>query len=909
MRSVRSALAKTHGVRLGWIDMFDRLGHLVLRARIPIVVGWLLLVVGTLVFVPSLASLTASQEADFLPAGSPARLAAERLATAFPERQSAATATVVFWRDGTPLTDPDREVIGEVEAWLRGTQVPAGLANVLLSVEGAADVPGYEAMYRSADGAVEMLSVRLSADPMGQPARDAVRTLREHLATVDTDGLTMTVTGSVAITTDYLASVIAGTDRTTLVTVVLVVVILLLIYRAPVAATVPLITIGAAFVVARAALALLAMAGWQIPSLLDSFVVVLVFGIGTDYAIFLLSRFREELSRGARERAALVTMGRIGAVITASAATVIVGLSAMAAGSFGMIQAIGPALAITVAITLAAGLTLTPALALLAGRWLYWPRHDVVVDGEAHAPGMWDRLAAFITRHPGRVAGLVTVLLALPLLALPSLTVEFDTIKELPPTAGARQGFDHVAAHFDRGQLLPVSVLLEAPEDGDLGSPAGLAAIATVSQALADVEGVRSVRSLATPSGDGSVPDGLRPSTQLRSMVEGFSAGSDPLKALAALADPSTVDALDSAVGYLDGLATAFPKLAKGDLGAVLGDVRAMRDALATYQSAPDGSPERSDALATAVGLASQLPGKLTSLAVTFAARPDDLYIPAAAAGDPSMAMLLETYLSADRRSSQLSLVTAEEPYSAAAFETVGRVRALLDDWTHGGGACNRWGCIEWAPSDPLIRAAYVGGATATSADIQAATTEDFKLVGLITVLGVFIVLVLLLRSVVAPLYLVGSVLLSFGTTMGVATIIFLGIMGQDGINYLVPLIVFVLLVALGSDYNIFLMSRVREESAVRDLRAGITVASARTGTVITSAGIILAGTFAALTVAPLQVLQQVGLTVALGVLIDTLIVRSLLIPAVTAFVGERAWWPSRPRPLAAPAEAGASSS
>ena len=194
-----------------------------------------------------------------------------------------------------------------------------------------------------------------------------------------------------------------------------------------------------------------------------------------------------------------------------------------------------------------------------------------------------------------------------------------------------------------------------------------------------------------------------------------------------------------------------------------------------------------------------------------------------------------------------------------------------------------------------MIGTAYVGGPTATSADVQTATTEDFKLVGLITVLGVLFVLMLLLRSVVAPLYLVASVLLSFCTTLGVATLIFQDILGHDGLNYLVPLIVFVLLVALGSDYNIFLMSRVREECATRELRAGITVATARTGTVITSAGLILAGTFAALVVAPLQVLQQVGLSVALGVLIDTLIVRSLLIPALTALIGEWVWWPSRP--------------
>jgi RND superfamily putative drug exporter len=435
--------------------MFGRVGHLVLLARLPIVAGWLALVVAALLLVPPLASLTASEETGFLPEDSPARLAAERLAAAFPERHSAATATVVFSRDGASLGDGDREAIAGVGTRLRGPDVPAGLAEVLVSVEGAADVPGYGAMYRSADGAVEMLSVRLAADPMTQPARDAVVALRDHLASQELDGLEVLVTGTVAITTDYLAAVIAGTDRTTLVTVLLVVAILMLIYRAPVAATVPLVTIGAAFVVARAALALLAMAGWQIPSLLDSFVVVLVFGIGTDYAIFLLSRFREELGHGSRDRAAVVTGSRIGAVITASAATVIVGLAAMAAGSFGMIQAIGPALAITVAITLAAGLTLTPALALLAGRWLYWPRHDAVLEGEARAPGAWDRLAGFLTRHPGRVSALVVALLALPLLALPSLTVQFDTLEELPPDTEARQGFDRVAAHFDRGSSSP----------------------------------------------------------------------------------------------------------------------------------------------------------------------------------------------------------------------------------------------------------------------------------------------------------------------------------------------------------------------------------------------------------------------------------------------------------------------
>jgi uncharacterized membrane protein YdfJ with MMPL/SSD domain len=440
-----------------------------------------------------------------------------------------------------------------------------------------------------------------------------------------------------------------------------------------------------------------------------------------------------------------------------------------------------------------------------------------------------------------------------------------------------------------------VSVLVEAAPGVELSSPAGLAELARLGVALTDIPGVQSVRSLAAPAGDGAIPESMRPSSQLGAIVDGLDSGDDPTAALVALADPVTLRSLEGALDYLDDLAVSYPDLLEAGLAGTRDDVAALREAVAAYQAAPLGDARRPEAVAAAAVVAGRLPDELKALAEAIRARPDDVFIPAAAESDPAMARLLASYLSADRRASQLSLVTADEPYSPAAFEAVRRVRELLAGWPSSSQA-------------QVIAAAFVGGPTATAADVQTATTEDFKLVGLITVVGVFVVLTLLLRSLVAPFYLVGSVLLSFGTTMGLATFIFQGLLGQAGLNFLVPLIVFVLLVALGSDYNIFLMSRVREESVARDLRAGITVASARTGTVITSAGIILAGTFAAMTVAPLQVLQQVGLTVALGVLVDTLVVRSLLIPALTTLIGEWAWWPSRPRSKAAPAEVGASS-
>jgi RND superfamily putative drug exporter len=153
--------------------------------------------------------------------------------------------------------------------------------------------------------------------------------------------------------------------------------------------------------------------------------------------------------------------------------------------------------------------------------------------------------------------------------------------------------------------------------------------------------------------------------------------------------------------------------------------------------------------------------------------------------------------------------------------------------------------------------------------------------------------LIVLLRAVVAPLYLLATVILSFAGTLGLTVAIFKFVFNQDGFNSALPLIIFIFLVALGSDYNIFLMSRVREEATRYGTREGTLNALGATGPVITSAGLILAGTFAVLTIVPSWDLSLIGFAVALGVLLDTFLVRSICVPALTWLVGERSWWPS----------------
>jgi putative drug exporter of the RND superfamily len=942
--------------------VFDRLGRLALRLPSLFVAVWVALAVIMGVLGPSLAKVGSADETSFLPKNAESLAARNVIKEAFPNDAAPSMALIVFSRPGG-LTDADRAAIEAQRAWFEG----AGRPDAVLHYVTAEGTPRLASMFRSVDGVVELARVDLDSPSFLTRTNAAIDAMRAHLAQAGSlpVGLSVQISGQAGIGRDYLNAIHEGTDRTTLVTILLVVIVLLLIYRAPLAAMVPLATIGCAFLVSRGLLGFLAQGGWKLSSVLDSFIVVLVFGVGTDYTIFLISRFREELGRNSHADAVRVTVSRMGAVIAASAATVIVGLTSMVAASFGMIQTTGPALALTIFITLLAGLTLTPSLLAIFGRRLFWPIHEQTRTATSDERGFWAALARRITTRPGLLTALILCLLAAPLLALPGLKQNFNVLEELPSGAESRLGFQTLSKHMAEGRLMPLSVLIESPA-GDLAGPASLPRIAALEQKIAAVPDVQSVSSIVDPTGEGRVSDLLRPAKQLAAMAEGFA--KPPSTDLNVQLSDASLAGVDATVSYVGGLQTAYSRAAgptldstKADVallqkgvvdgrrqanvanqlsaiadqisaaavsgaGAASGDVTAQVAQLKTYLDElevacpPVGATDAyknaqlalpriaagNDAVAaislvasiremaawfearpvafyfspstitaTAEQLAARqamaeartrLPAELAALASTFGA--DDLYAP------PDLAA---AYTSKDGGVTRLYVTTTSNPYDTHAFDTVRTLRALMS-----GGAAD-FGSEATA---------YVGGATAEFTDVQSTISADFLRVAAITIVGILLVLILLLRALAAPVYLVLTVLLSYSASLSLSAFLLQHVLGQSGVNYFIPLMVFVLLVALGSDYNIFLMSRVREESAARPLRAGIRVASARTGTVITSAGLILAGTFGALITSPLQLLFQVGVTVGLGVLIDTFVVRSLLVPAITAFIGERAWWP-----------------
>jgi RND superfamily putative drug exporter len=235
------------------------------------------------------------------------------------------------------------------------------------------------------------------------------------------------------------------------------------------------------------------------------------------------------------------------------------------------------------------------------------------------------------------------------------------------------------------------------------------------------------------------------------------------------------------------------------------------------------------------------------------------LALPAPVPGDASQAIV--------------ALVLRGNPYGSDAAEAVKEIRTRLHALGPGG---------------------LLGGVPAENLDVEQTNARDTKLIVPLVLLLVGLILVAVLRALVAPAYLIATVLLSFAATLGLATFVFTEVFGTEGLAFNLELMAFIFLVALGVDYNIFLMTRAREEAAARGTREGVLAALVHTGGVVTGAGLILAGTFATLTLLPLEELVQIGAAVAFGVLLDTFLVRALLIPAITYRLGDRAWWPGR---------------
>jgi putative drug exporter of the RND superfamily len=646
----------------------------------------------------------------------------------------------------------------------------------------------------SPDGKAAIVTAYINANGEGERILDPVQFWRDEISDPG-GGLEVKVTGGAGFSADAI-EVFEGINGTLLLAAVsLVIFLLILIYRSPMFFFIPLAAVLFAETLSRSIGYGVSELGVTINGQSSSIMSVLVLGAGTDYALLLVARYREELHHSEDRHAAMRTaLASAGPAIFASALTVIAALLCLTVAKVNGTAGLGPIAAIGIACAALSMLTLLPALLTIFGRRAFWPFVPHTPETAPSAAAISERARRSVVEGTG-VGALIRVVLAclLVLVLLPLVLVNW-----LLHRLSGRLIPSLIVGPLDRAIFTPYEVRrhkLEHAADATHGFWARVGNRVAVSPRR--VMGGSIVVLLIFCGGFAFFSTDLTAEDSYRTEVESvegqhlldksFPSGTTALTDVV-VANEADVQAVRSAVAGVDGVEAVSGPVAQGPPGTLI---------QATLEP---------------------------------------------------------------------------NPYSTEAFDLVEPIR----DAAHGV-----------APST------LVGGPTAVEFDVRDAAGWDSIVIPPIILLVVLLILIGLLRAVVAPLILIGTVILSFLAALGVGYFVIDVIFGFPGSDPSMPLFAFVFLVALGVDYNIFLIARAREETIQHGSRQGILRALAVTGTVITSAGIVLAGTFSVLAVLPLTFLTELGFVVAFGVLLDTFLVRSVLVPAIALTVGDDFWWPS----------------
>ena len=759
-------------------------GRLAVRFRWAIVLAWVAGTIAAMVLLPSLSNVTQSDNTSFLPASAPSERAAQ---LASPLQGASLTAvTVVAARADGPLTGADQAAIARLSGAL------ARVARVT-SVRDAG---------QSADGQAEQFTVLAALAQSGGLATSQqaslVASLREVIRTAALPaGLMAHTAGSVATRVDTNATSSKTGGQVQWFSIIFVIALLMAVFRSALA---PLIAVLPALVVVLVAERLTAEAavhGLGVSQIASLLLIVLVLGAGTDYALFLMFRVREEMRAGlACDEAIMLSVTRVGETITFSAGILIAALLSLAAASFSLYSGLAAPLAIAIGLMLIAGLTLLPALLAICGPVAFWPSS---VRPGAGRSGWWGPVCARIVRRP--VATLVVGLVVFGGLAVAAagyLASGFGGAVTAPAGSDSAVGNALLTEHFPQAAANPTLIVFRLRE------PVWAA----------------------------------------------------PAAVLAAQRQLASEPQFTGVSGPFDANGTALTAARYAALHAAYGPPRALTAAA----SARVPATERAD------------------------------YQSYRASG---------SYVSADGYTiSFATSLAAGSPSTTAAEEAVPAIRADAARAAQTAGA-----------------SAYgVTGQATFTYDVAQLSDSDLRTVIPIAVAVIAVLLALVMRSLVAPLYLIASVVLSYFSALGLTVLVFVKIAGQPGLTFILPFLLFMFLLALGEDYNILVMSRIREEAHRLPLPEAVSRALKVTGTTVTSAGLVLAGTFGVLAIVGsgsagqqnVRTIVDVGVGLALGVLMDTFLVRTLLVPSAVVLIGRWNWWPSRLcwlRPPAAPAD------
>jgi RND superfamily putative drug exporter len=905
---------------------------------------WLGLAVVTNVFVPQLETVAEAHNVSLSPQDAPSLQASKRIGKVFQQFDSDSAAMIVLEGDQPLGADAHQYYDGLVKKLAQDTK----------HVEHIQDFwgdPLTAAGSQSNDGKAALLQVYLAGNQGESLSNESVDSIRRIVDdSPPPPGVHAYVTGAAPLVTDQFEVGRHGTLKTTLITLGVIALMLFSLYRRLTTVFLVIFTVMIELTASRGVVAVLANAGViQLSTYSTNLLTLLVIAAGTDYAIFILGRFHEGRHIGQDRITAFDNMYRGTAhIILGSGLTIAGAVMCLTFTRLPYFNSLGVPAGIGVLVAVIAALSLAPALLSIGRHFgLFEPARPMRTRG-------WRRVGTAIVRWPVPIL-LTTVGIALiGLLALPGYRTSYDARGYMPATAPANVGYAAAERHFSQARLNPELLMIEA--DHDLRNSTDMILLERVAKAVFHTDGIAQVQSitrpLGTPLDHTSIPFQISagssaqinnlPFQQARAadlvkQVDVINNGIDVLRQQYALQQQSSAITDEQSKAFQETVATAQDlrdKIANFDdtfrplrsyfywephcydipmcnaLRSLFDSLDGI-DALTDQLSDVSGSIAKLDALqpkllalippqlanqetnrdltmtnyATTSGIDDQTQAALnnaTALGQAFdASKTDDsFYLPPEAFTNPEFVRGLKLFLSPDGKAAQMIITHDGDPATPEGISHIDGIRHAAQEAVKG---------------TPLAGSKiYLAGTAATYKDIQDGATYDLLIAGIAALSLILLVMMFITRSIVAAVVIVGTVALSLGASFGLSVLIWQDIFGIE-LYWIVLALAVILLLAVGSDYNLLLISRFQEEIHAGQ-KTGIIRAMAGSGAVVTAAGLVFAATMASFIFADLRILGQIGTTIALGLLFDTLIVRSFMTPSIAAVLGRWFWWPLRVR-------------
>ena len=921
------------------------------RLAVPVILGWIAIIGVVNTVVPQLEIVGQMRSVSMTPDEAPSVIAMKRVGTVFNEFHSNSSAMIVLEGEQPLGADAHHfydDMVHKLQADTKHVEHVQDFWGDPLTAAGA----------QSNDGKATYVQVYLSGnmgEALANESVEAVQSLVEGLP--PPPGVKVFITGPSALAADQHIAGDRSIKMIEIMTFSVIILMLLLVYRSIVTVLLVLVMVVLELSAARGVVAFLGFHNIiGLSTFATNLLVTLAIAAATDYAIFLIGRYQEARTRGTDREAAYYDMFHGTAhVILGSGMTIAGATFCLHFTRLPYFRSLGIPLAVGMVVVVFAALTLGPAVITVASRFgLLEPKRAMRIRG-------WRKVGTVVVRWPGPVLAATIALSLIGLLTLPGYRTNYNDRNYLPADLPANEGYAAAERHFSPARMNPELLLIES--DHDLRNSADFLVINRIAKAISQVNGISRVQAITRPQGTtmehSTIPFMLSMGGTNQTMNRKYMQDrmADMLVQVAGM--QTNIDTMDKMIALMEQMNATMKSMVAKTHNMVV-DVAELRDHIADFDDffrpmrnylywephcinipvcwalrstfdSLDGIDTMTDAIQSLLPdmdrlnellpqMLALMPANIATMktmktmmqtqyqtqkgmqdqmaamqdgqtemgkAFDTAKNDDTFYLPPEIFDNAEFKRGMKSFLSPDGHAVRFIISHEGDPMTADGISRIDEIKQAAKEAMKG---------------TPLEGSRILlGGTAATFKDMQEGNNYDLMIAGISALALIFIIMLLITRSLVAAAVIVGTVVLSLGASFGLSVLIWQHIIGIE-LHFMVMAMAVIILLAVGADYNLLLVARFKEEIHA-GLNTGIIRAMGGTGSVVTAAGLVFAFTMGSMAVSQLTVIAQVGTTIGLGLLFDTLVIRSFMTPAIAALMGRWFWWPQqvRSRPARTP--------